>query len=68
MKKLTKIPRVANVEVRPPNGLNLTFDDGALRDVDLADDLSGAMFEPSGIPNSSLRCRPITARWCDRAV
>lgn len=46
MKKLTKIPRVTTVEVRPPYGLHLTFDDGLTRDVDLADELWGPMFEP----------------------
>ena len=46
MKKLTKIPRVTSVEVRPPYGLHLRFDDGLTRDVDLADELWGPMFEP----------------------
>lgn len=46
MKKLTKIPRVTGVEVRPPHGLRLTFDDGLLRDIDLAGELWGPMFEP----------------------
>ncbi len=46
MKKLTKIPRVTSVEVRPPYGLLLTFDDGVRREVDLAQDLWGPVFEP----------------------
>lgn len=46
MKKITKIPRVTTVEVRPPYGLHLVFDDGLTRDVDLADELWGPMFEP----------------------
>jgi hypothetical protein len=46
MKKLEKIPRVTDVEVRPPYGLHLTFDDGTNRDVDLAADLWGPRFEP----------------------
>ena len=46
MKKLTKIPRVTAVEVHPPYGLHLSFDDGLTRDVDLADELWGPMFEP----------------------
>jgi hypothetical protein len=46
MKKIAKIPRVAVVEVIPPHGLRLTFDDGLTRDVDLADELWGPMFEP----------------------
>lgn len=44
--KIHGIPRVTNVEVRPPYGLRLTFDDGLTRDVDLADELWGSMFEP----------------------
>jgi uncharacterized protein DUF2442 len=46
MKKIDRIPRVTAVEVRPPHGLHLTFDDGATRDVDLADSLWGPVFEP----------------------
>lgn len=46
MKKITTIPRVVGVDVLPPYGLRLTFDDGLVRDVDLADDLWGSMFEP----------------------
>ena len=46
MKKIAKIPRVTAVEVIPPHVLRLTFDDGLTRDVDLADELWGPMFEP----------------------
>lgn len=46
MKKIDKIPRVVAAELLPPYGLRLTFDDGLVRDVDLADDLWGTMFEP----------------------
>ena len=46
MKKIARIPRVTAVEVIPPHGLRLTFDDGLRRDVDLADELWGPMFEP----------------------
>lgn len=46
MKKITTIPKVTDVEVLPPHGLRLTFDDGLVREVDLADDLWGSMFEP----------------------
>lgn len=46
MRKITKIPRVVAVEVRPPYGLKMAFDDGAVREVDLADELWGPMFEP----------------------
>jgi hypothetical protein len=45
MKKLEKIPRVTDVEVRPPYGLHLTFDDGIVREVDLTEDLWGPVFE-----------------------
>lgn len=46
MKKIDRIPRVIGVEVRPPYGLAVAFDDGVVRDVDLADELRGPMFEP----------------------
>lgn len=46
MTKVSKIPRVTGVEVRPPYGLHLTFDDGLSRYVDLAGELWGPMFEP----------------------
>ena len=46
MKKIARIPRVTAVEVLPPYGLRLTFDDGLRRDVDLAGELWGPMFEP----------------------
>jgi len=46
MKKINRIPKVTTVEVRPPYGLHLTFDDGVTRDVDLTDELWGPMFEP----------------------
>lgn len=46
MEKIERIPRVTSVDVRPPYGLHLTFDDGLIRDADLADDLWGPMFEP----------------------
>lgn len=46
MTRIAKIPRVTAVQVRPPYGLHLTFDDGLTREVDLADELWGPMFEP----------------------
>ena len=46
MKKITRIPKVTAVEVRPPYVLRLTFDDGLERDVDLADELWGPVLEP----------------------
>lgn len=51
MKKLTRIPRVVEAKVLPPYGLNLTFDDGLVRVIDLADDLWGPMFEPLKDPS-----------------
>ena len=46
MTKHARVPRVVNVEVQPPYRLRVTFDDGLTRDVDLADDLWGPVFEP----------------------
>jgi uncharacterized protein DUF2442 len=46
MKKITRIPKVTAAEVEPPYGLRLVFDDGVTREVDLADELWGSMFEP----------------------
>jgi hypothetical protein len=51
MEKLDKIPRVSSVEVRPPYGLHVTFDDGLIRMVDLAEELWGPMFEPLKEPS-----------------
>lgn len=45
MEKIPRIPKVIAVEVRPPYGLHLAFDDGFERDVDLADELWGPVFE-----------------------
>ncbi len=46
MRKIDRIPKVVEAEVLPPYGLRLTFDDGVVREVDLADDLWGSVFEP----------------------
>lgn len=46
MKKIDRISKVVDVDVLPPYGLRLAFDDGLVREVDLADDLWGSMFEP----------------------
>ena len=46
MKKIARIPRVTSVKVLPPYSLRLSFDDGVQRDVDLADELWGQVFEP----------------------
>jgi hypothetical protein len=46
MKKTKRIPRPVAVEVLPPYGIRVTFDDGVVHDTDLAGDLWGPMFEP----------------------
>ena len=46
MKKTVRIPKIIAADVRAPYGLRLTFDDGVTREVDLADELWGPMFEP----------------------
>ncbi|MHB8466630.1 MAG: DUF2442 domain-containing protein [Acidimicrobiales bacterium] len=40
------VPRVTAAEVIPPYSLRVTFDDGLVREVDLAEELWGPMFEP----------------------
>lgn len=40
------VPRVVSVEARAGYQLRLTFDDGVVTEVDMADDLWGPMFEP----------------------
>jgi hypothetical protein len=45
------IPRVVEAEVIRPYGLRLTFDDGLVRDVDLAGELWGPVFEPLKDPD-----------------
>ncbi|HEX9682278.1 MAG TPA: DUF2442 domain-containing protein [Acidimicrobiales bacterium] len=51
MRKTDRIPKVVDVDVLPPYGLRLTFDDGLVRHVDLGDDLWGEMFEPLKDPD-----------------
>lgn len=65
MKKISRIPRVSEVRVRPPYGLTLTFDDGLVRDVDLAGDLWGPMFEPLQDPSyfAKVRAEHGTVVW-----
>ena len=46
MKKTVKLPRVVAVEVQPPYGLHVTFDDGTARRIDMTDELWGPVFEP----------------------
>ncbi|HEV2369822.1 MAG TPA: DUF2442 domain-containing protein [Acidimicrobiales bacterium] len=45
MRSLERLPRVTDVEVLPPYALRLTFDDGAVRDIDLAGELAGPVFQ-----------------------
>lgn len=40
------VPRVVGVEARGGYQLRVTFDDGVVTEVDMADDLWGPMFEP----------------------
>jgi hypothetical protein len=51
MKSIDRIPKVVAVEVVPPHALRITFDDGLVRTVDLANDLWGTMFEPLKDPS-----------------
>jgi hypothetical protein len=46
MKKIRKIPRVTAVRAQPRYRLQVTSDDGVIRDVDLEGELWGPMFEP----------------------
>lgn len=46
MRKIRRIPPVTAVEVQPPYGLRVTFDDGVTRDVDLEGEMWGPMFDP----------------------
>ena len=46
MKDFNPIPHVVKAEVLPPYGLRLVFDDGLVREVDLAGELRGSVFEP----------------------
>jgi hypothetical protein len=45
MKSFSPVPKVVAAEVLPPYGLRLEFDDGLVREVDLADELWGSVFE-----------------------
>jgi Protein of unknown function (DUF2442) len=43
---MSQIHDIVEVEVLPPYGLRVTFDDGEVREVDLSAELDGAVFEP----------------------
>jgi hypothetical protein len=49
------LPRVTAVEPQAGYVLRLTFSDGSVGDVDLADDLWGEMFEPLRAPGMFAR-------------
>lgn len=51
MTTFDRIPKVVEVDVRPPYGLRVSFDDGLVREVDLAGQLWGTMFEPLKDPD-----------------
>ena len=54
MKRFVSIPEVTAVEVLPPFGLRVTFDDGVVRDVDCTQKLAGRVgpvFEPLKDPS-----------------
>lgn len=46
MEKLERVPRPVAVEVLPPYGIPVTFDDGVVHDTELARELWGPIFEP----------------------
>lgn len=56
------VPKVVAVQVRPPYGLHLTFDDGLERDVELADELWGPVFEPLKDPEVFAQVTSTTVR------
>ena len=43
---MTEIHDIVEAEVIGEHSLRVTFDDGAVRELDLADQLDGAVFEP----------------------
>ncbi len=43
---MSEIRDIVKVEVLPPYGLRVTFDDGEVREVDLSGELDGGVFEP----------------------
>lgn len=47
---MSVIHDIVEVEVLPPHGLRVVFDDGEVRQLDLADQLDGPVFEPLGDP------------------
>ena len=57
MPKLSRIPRVTEVEVRPPFGLRVRFDDGVVREVDLESEVWGPIFKPLKDPAAFAQAR-----------
>lgn len=54
---MQRIPRVTQVTTRPPHVLIVTFDDGQVREIDMAEDLWGEMFTPLRDPAFFARVR-----------
>ena len=48
---MNRIPRVVDVQTRPPHVLIVGFDDGQVREIDMKDELWGTMFEPLQDPD-----------------
>lgn len=48
---MNRIPRVTQVQTRPPYLLILQFDDGEVREIDMKDELWGKVFEPLKDPD-----------------
>lgn len=68
MKKVPRIPRVTEARVKPPYGLSLIFDDGLIREINVADDLWGPMFEPLRDPSFFAEVRVDHGRWSGRTA
>ena len=54
---MSKLPRVVAVDTRAPATLIVTFDDGRVNEIDLADQLWGTMFEPLKDPGYFARAK-----------
>lgn len=54
---MSVIHDIVDVEVHPPHGLRVVFDDGEVREVDLANQLDGPVFEPLRDPAEFARVR-----------
>lgn len=52
---MSVIHDIVEVEVLPPHGLRVVFDDGAVRELDLSNRLDGPVFEPLRDPTEFAR-------------